>query len=147
MLASETVDAAQALADLTEISSQIEAAVLFDEGGAVLGSTLADDEAAQALARAGAALLERAELNVIAEASNGREALQAATEFQPGIAILDISMPVLNGCDAYRELGRIPTVSGARTSLFVAGLDRLFLAVRARGGEPAAIWVYRPKGG
>ena len=60
MLASETMDAVQALADLTEISSQIEAAVLFDEGGAVLGSTLADDEAAQALARAGAALLERA---------------------------------------------------------------------------------------
>jgi hypothetical protein len=60
VLASETVDAAQALADLTEISSQIEAAVLFDEGGAVLGSTLADDQAAQALARAGAELLERA---------------------------------------------------------------------------------------
>ena len=60
MLASETMDAVQALADLTEISSQIEAAVLFDEGGAVLGSTLGDDEAAQALARAGAALLERA---------------------------------------------------------------------------------------
>jgi DNA-binding beta-propeller fold protein YncE len=49
--------------------------------------------------------------------------------------------------DAYRELGRIPTVSGARTSLFIAELDRMFLAVRARGGEPAAIWVYRPKGG
>src|SRR2546429_7207628 len=60
VLAWETMDAVQALADLTEISSQIEAAVLFDEGGAVLGSTLGDDEAAQALARAGAALLERA---------------------------------------------------------------------------------------
>ena len=60
MLASETMDAVQALADLTEISSQIEAAVLFDEGGAVLGSTLADDEAAQGLARAAATLLERA---------------------------------------------------------------------------------------
>jgi DNA-binding beta-propeller fold protein YncE len=45
---------------------------------------------------------------------------------------------------AYRPLGRIKTVSGARTSLWVAELDRLFLAVRARGGEPAAIWVYRP---
>ena len=54
------MDAAQALADLTEISSQIEAAVLFDEGGAVLGSTLEDDQAAQALARAGAELLQRA---------------------------------------------------------------------------------------
>jgi predicted regulator of Ras-like GTPase activity (Roadblock/LC7/MglB family) len=54
------MDAAQALADLTEISSQIEAAVLFDENGAVLGSTLADAGAAQALARAAGELLERA---------------------------------------------------------------------------------------
>ena len=52
------MDAAQALADLTEISSQIEAAVLFEESGAVLGSTLADDAAAGGLARAAAALLD-----------------------------------------------------------------------------------------
>jgi predicted regulator of Ras-like GTPase activity (Roadblock/LC7/MglB family) len=54
------MDAAQALADLTEISSQIEAAVLFGESGEVEGSTLASDEAAQALARAAAELLEGA---------------------------------------------------------------------------------------
>ena len=51
------MDAAQALADLTEISSQIEAAVLFDEGGSVQGSTLASDEAAQAFARSASELL------------------------------------------------------------------------------------------
>jgi predicted regulator of Ras-like GTPase activity (Roadblock/LC7/MglB family) len=55
-----TMDAAQALADLTEISSQIEAAVLFDEGGALVGSTLANDEAAQGVARAASQLLEQA---------------------------------------------------------------------------------------
>jgi DNA-binding beta-propeller fold protein YncE len=49
--------------------------------------------------------------------------------------------------DSYRELGRVPTVSGARTSLWVPDLDRLFLAVRARGSERAAIWVYRPAAG
>jgi predicted regulator of Ras-like GTPase activity (Roadblock/LC7/MglB family) len=54
------MDAAQALADLTEISSQIEAAVLFDEAGAVLGSTLGSDEGAGAVAGAAARLLERA---------------------------------------------------------------------------------------
>jgi hypothetical protein len=43
----------------------------------------------------------------------------------------------------YRHIGRITTVSGARTSLFVPELDRLFVAVRA-GVEPAAIWVFRP---
>jgi len=45
---------------------------------------------------------------------------------------------------SYRRLARVPTVSGARTSLFAPGLDRLFVAVRARSGEPAAIWVFRP---
>ena len=55
------MDAAQALADLTEISSQIEAAVLFDEAGMVQGSTLPDEQAAAGLARAAAELLERAD--------------------------------------------------------------------------------------
>lgn len=44
----------------------------------------------------------------------------------------------------YRRLARVPTVSGARTSLFVPQLDRLFVAARARWNEPAAIWVFRP---
>jgi predicted regulator of Ras-like GTPase activity (Roadblock/LC7/MglB family) len=45
------MDAQQALADLTEISSQIEAAVVFDDKGKVVGSTVADgDRFAQATA-------------------------------------------------------------------------------------------------
>ena len=55
------MDAARALADLTEISSQIEAAVLFDADGSVEGSTLADEARAQRLAEAAAQLLERAQ--------------------------------------------------------------------------------------
>jgi len=43
----------------------------------------------------------------------------------------------------YIRIARIPTVSGARTALFVPANDRLYLAVRASGSEPAAIWVYR----
>jgi DNA-binding beta-propeller fold protein YncE len=46
--------------------------------------------------------------------------------------------------NAYRESARIATNSGARTALFVPELDRLFLAVRSRGREPAAVWVFRP---
>jgi DNA-binding beta-propeller fold protein YncE len=45
---------------------------------------------------------------------------------------------------AYRRVARIPTISGARTSLFVPELDRLLVAVRARSESPAAIWVFRP---
>jgi predicted regulator of Ras-like GTPase activity (Roadblock/LC7/MglB family) len=52
------VDAQQALADLTEISSQIEAAVVFDDKGKLVGSTLSDGEA---FARAASDLLAAAE--------------------------------------------------------------------------------------
>jgi YVTN family beta-propeller protein len=44
----------------------------------------------------------------------------------------------------YRRIARIPTVSGARTSLFVPEMDRLLVAVRASSREPAAIWMFRP---
>jgi DNA-binding beta-propeller fold protein YncE len=46
---------------------------------------------------------------------------------------------------SYERVSRIPTVSGARTSLLVPELDRLFLAVRAAGSSPATIWVLRPE--
>jgi predicted regulator of Ras-like GTPase activity (Roadblock/LC7/MglB family) len=51
------MDAQQALADLTEISSQIRAAVVFDDMGKVAGSTLPDGEA---FARAAGELLAAA---------------------------------------------------------------------------------------
>jgi DNA-binding beta-propeller fold protein YncE len=46
--------------------------------------------------------------------------------------------------DSYEERARIPTIAGARTSLFVPERDRLYVAARASGGEGAAIWVFRP---
>ena len=44
--------------------------------------------------------------------------------------------------DSYDEAARIPTASGARTALFVPELDRLYLAVRASGNEPAAVSIF-----
>jgi hypothetical protein len=44
----------------------------------------------------------------------------------------------------YRRLAQVPTVSGARSALFVPELDRLFVAVRAEWSEPAAIWMFHP---
>jgi DNA-binding beta-propeller fold protein YncE len=58
-----------------------------------------------------------------------------------GEGVVDVLEQVEAG---YRRLARVPAVSGARTSLFVPELDRLFVAVRARSNEPAAIWVFRP---
>jgi DNA-binding beta-propeller fold protein YncE len=45
----------------------------------------------------------------------------------------------------FRSAGRIPTSSGARTSLFAPDLDRLFVAARAGSlGSQASILVFRP---
>lgn len=63
---------AQALADLTEISTQVEAAVVFDREGTVLGST-ADDERAGRLASSALELVQAAEQ---ARPEGGRELVQ-----------------------------------------------------------------------
>ena len=47
--------------------------------------------------------------------------------------------------DAYQELARVPTAPGARTSLLVPELDRLYVAARAGDGRGAAILVLRPE--
>jgi DNA-binding beta-propeller fold protein YncE len=46
--------------------------------------------------------------------------------------------------DGYKELARIPTVKGARTSFYSPEVDRLFLAVRRQHSQAAAIRVYVP---
>lgn len=43
---------------------------------------------------------------VVAEASDGEEAVEKAKAFEPDLAILDFSMPKLNGLDAAREIVR-----------------------------------------
>jgi predicted regulator of Ras-like GTPase activity (Roadblock/LC7/MglB family) len=48
------MDAAQALVELTELSSQVERAVVLEEGGAILAAT--DEDTVEAEALAGAAL-------------------------------------------------------------------------------------------
>ena len=57
MLASARMDAAQALADLTEISSQIEAAALFGDDGEIAASTFPDPARAEAFVRGARELL------------------------------------------------------------------------------------------
>jgi two-component system response regulator NreC len=52
------------------------------------------------------ALLEREGFQVVAEASDGQEAVRHAASLQPDIAVMDISMPILNGLNAAREMSR-----------------------------------------
>jgi DNA-binding beta-propeller fold protein YncE len=44
----------------------------------------------------------------------------------------------------YARIARVGTSAGARTSLWVPELDRLFLAVRRSATQEAAIWVFEP---
>lgn len=45
--------------------------------------------------------------------------------------------------DHYQPIGKIPTASGARTSLFVPAFHRFYLAVPHRGKQKAGLWVYQ----
>ena len=52
-------------------------------------------------------LLEKSdELVVIAEAENGREAVQLARELCPDVILMDIAMPLLNGLEATHQIKR-----------------------------------------
>jgi len=64
---------------------------------------LADDHI---LVREGlrALLAKEADIRVVAEAGDGREAVQSARETRPDVAALDLSMPLLNGLEAARQL-------------------------------------------
>ncbi|HEX6490967.1 MAG TPA: roadblock/LC7 domain-containing protein [Gaiellaceae bacterium] len=55
------MDAQAALGRLQDISSQLRSAVIFERGGKVLGSTLAEEERAEQVATEAAALLAEAE--------------------------------------------------------------------------------------
>ena len=63
---------------------------------------LADDH--QIVRQGLRALLEREGLSVVAEAADGRAAVMAAQAHAPDVAVLDLSMPHLNGLDAAREI-------------------------------------------
>ncbi|MBP0049388.1 response regulator transcription factor [Marinobacterium sp. AK62] len=43
-------------------------------------------------------------IEVVGRANNGREAIEAAKSLQPDVILMDISMPVMNGLEATREL-------------------------------------------
>jgi DNA-binding beta-propeller fold protein YncE len=47
--------------------------------------------------------------------------------------------------ESLREVERVPTIEGARTSLFVPESDLLLVAARARGSDKPAIWVFRAR--
>jgi two-component system response regulator NreC len=57
------------------------------------------------------ALLEREQVQVVGEASDGHEAIGKARSLRPDIIVLDLAMPRLNGLDAAHEIGRAAPAS------------------------------------
>ncbi len=47
--------------------------------------------------------------HVVAEAENGKDAIAKSLETKPDVAVLDYSLPLMNGCDATKQiLARLP---------------------------------------
>ena len=52
-----------------------------------------------------------ADFEICGEAENGKEAIAKALELHPDLIVLDLSMPIMNGLDAARDLKQLmPTV-------------------------------------
>lgn len=72
------------------------------------------------------------DMEVVAEAADGLEALRLAQELKPEIAVLDISMPSLNGIEVVRRLSKeAPSVKSIILSMHS---DRRFVLEALRAG-------------
>ena len=93
---------------------------------------LADD---QALIRSGIRSLLEAEedIDVVAEAVDGQQAVALAIEHRPDIVLMDIQMPVLDGVEATRQIVADERLDSVRVVMLTNfGLDEyIFRALRA----------------
>jgi DNA-binding NarL/FixJ family response regulator len=98
----------------------------------VLRVVLADD---QVMVRSGLRALLAAEpdLEVVGEAGDGRQALEAVRNQHPDVVVMDIRMPVLDGLEATRAIADDPELAGVRV-LVLTTYDEdalVFEAIRA----------------
>jgi DNA-binding NarL/FixJ family response regulator len=101
----------------------------------VIRVLLVDD---QALIRAGfRALIEAEEdIEVVAEAADGAQAVELAARHRPDVALVDIQMPVLDGIQATERIAADPELAGVHVVILTNyGLDEyVYQALRAGAG-------------
>src|SRR5712691_10233354 len=78
------------------------------------------------------ALLEHEGFEIVAEASNGQDAVRLARDRRPAVAVLDVAMPLLNGLDAAREIRR--TSPETRVILLTVYTEDRFVLEALRAG-------------
>jgi len=79
------------------------------------------------------ALIEKeADLEVVAEASNGKEALLLTHEYHPDLVVMDISMPEMNGIEATRRI--VAELCNVRILALSMETDRRFVVEVLKSG-------------
>src|SRR5262245_65888713 len=59
-----------------------------------------------------ALLTAQGDIDIIAEAQTGREAVQLVSKLRPEVVVMDLAMPLLNGGEATRQILRaVPSAS------------------------------------
>ncbi len=92
---------------------------------------LADDH--QIVRQGLKSLLEGEGFKVVCEASNGQEAINLAREFSPDVAVLDLSMPILNGIVAAEQI-RKDSGNRIRVVLLTVHTERQYVLQAMRAG-------------
>ena len=77
-------------------------------------------------------LEEQGDMEVIAEAENGRDAVALAAELRPDVVVMDVGMPDLNGMEATRQV--LKRARGTRVVALSMHSDRRFVAGMLEAG-------------
>jgi two-component system, chemotaxis family, chemotaxis protein CheY len=81
------------------------------QGSTMAKTILIVDDSAYIRRRLCELFKRESDFEVCGEAENGKEAIAKALELHPDLIVLDLSMPVMNGLDAARNLKKLmPTV-------------------------------------